>query len=245
MQATRSRDDLARSFPQYDERMQPTHKIAGYKETQIRNPNQPLLKRPTTLSEITGPLDLASKLPVGTNDLSRSKSDGPRALGQLIVVTGRLLDEDARPIRGAVVELWHANSSGRYIHPADEGNPAPIDPNFIGSGRMLTDDAGRFEFLTMKPGAYPVPNHPDLWWRPPHIHLSLFGDGFASRLVTQFYFPGEPLNDIDLILNSVPDAKGRERLISRRVEQREVKVPGALGFTHDVVVRGSRHTPFE
>ena len=245
MTATRPRADLAQQFAPYDERMQPTPKIVGYQETQIRTPNQPLLKRPATLSEITGPLDLASKLAVGTNDLSRAKPDGPRALGQLILVTGRLLDEDARPVCGAVVELWHANSSGRYIHPADAENPAPIDPNFIGSGRMLSDAEGCFQFLTIKPGAYPVPNHPDRWWRPAHIHLSLFGDGFASRLVTQVYFPGDPLLETDLIFNSVPDAKGRARTIAQQIPLNEMTMTNVLGYTHDVVIRGSRQTPFE
>lgn len=236
--------DLPTRFELYDDRFQPAMLIEGYKETWVRTPKQ-RFKRPLTLTEITGPLDLQAKLEVGNNDLSRVREDAPRAAGQLITVSGRLLDEDARPVRHSVVELWHANASGRYLHKADEGSLAPLDPNFLGSGRTLTDHEGRYSFLTIKPGAYPVPNHPTRWWRPPHIHISVFGEGFMSRLVTQMFFSGEPLNDIDLILNAVPDARGRERMVAKPVPMIDVTTPGAIGFQHDIVVRGSRQTPFE
>jgi len=126
----------------------------------------------------------------------------------------------------------------------DAQNPNPVDPNFIGSGRVATDADGRYEFLTIKPAAYPYPKHPTRWWRPPHIHMSIFGDGFMSRLVTQMFFPGDPLNDIDLILQAVPDAKARERMIARQVPMSEMPVLNVMGFEHDVVVRGHRQTPF-
>ena len=227
------------------ESTQPDWRIETYRETKTRVPLQPLVKRPLTLTELTGPLKLARKLKVDDRDLSRAGPGGARALGQLIMVSGRLLDEDDSPVRGAVIELWHANSAGRYIHPMDAQSPAPIDPNFVGAGRMLTDADGKFEFLTIKPGAYPVPEHPQRLWRPPHIHLSVFGDGFMSRLVTQMYFPGDPLNAQDFILNSVPDADARERLVARQIPMMEMPMPNVIGFAHELVLRGRRQTPFE
>ena len=264
-------DAMPTQFFDYDDRFQPSMLIEGYKETWLRVPKQ-RFRRPLTLTEVTGPLNLARKLAMGNNDLSRaegqvhSESDSelelrsaqresndaqhapsvaPRAQGQLITVSGRLLDEDARPLRDAVVELWHANASGRYRHRADEASLAPLDPHFIGSGRTLTDQDGHYRFTTIKPGAYPVPNHPTRWWRPPHIHFSVFGESFMSRLVTQMFFPGEPLNEIDLILNAVPDTRGRARMIAKLVPMLDTSTPGAIGFEHDLVVRGSRQTPFE
>jgi protocatechuate 3,4-dioxygenase beta subunit len=231
-------------FEPYDESSQPAMQVQHYAETFVRVPQQPLFRRPMTLTEITGPTRLARILKPGDNNLAQPDPAKPRAMGQLIRVSGRVLDEDARPVRGTVIELWHANAAGRYIHPMDANNPAPIDANFTGSGRVATDDNGRYEFLTIKPAAYPYPNHPTRWWRPPHIHMSIFGDGFMSRLVTQMFFPGDPFNDIDLILNAVPDPKGRARMISRQLPMQEMPVPNVVGFEHDVVLRGHRQTPF-
>ena len=219
-------------------------RVAHYSETATRVPQNQLFRRPLTLTEITGPTRLATKLKPGDNNLSHPYPQQARAMGQLIRVAGRLMDEDGMPVRGSVIELWHANAAGRYIHPMDAKNSAPIDPNFVGSGRVATDDAGRYEFLTIKPAAYPYPNHPTRWWRPPHIHMSVFGDGFMSRLVTQMFFPGDPFNDIDLILNAVPDPKGRARLIARQVPMADMSVLNVVGFEHDIVVRGHRQTPF-
>ncbi len=230
-------------YEPYDEPSQPVMRVDGYRESQLRTPSRPLYKRPATLTEITGPLNLAKKLKVGMNDLSRTKQGAPRAMGQLIWITGRLLDEDAMPVRGSVLEVWQANAAGRYVHKADSGNPAPQDPNFFGSGRCATDHEGRYAFLSVKPGAYPVPNHPTRWWRPPHIHFSILGEGFMSRLVTQMYFPGEPLNGIDLLLNAVPDEKGRERLVARWTPMMQLERADVVGFEHDIVVRGHRATP--
>ena len=229
-------------FEPYDERSQPALRIEGYKETFLRVPAQPFYRRPATLTEITGPLNLAQKLDAKLSDLSRNR-EGGRAIGQLIHVTGRLLDEDGMPVRNSIIEIWHANASGRYIHRMDAASPFPVDPNFFGSGRCVTDAAGRYAYLSVKPGAYPVPNHPERWWRPPHIHLSIFGEGFMSRLVTQMFFPGEPLNALDRILNSVPDPKGRERMLCKSIPMMDLPRPDVVGFSHDLVVRGHRATP--
>jgi protocatechuate 3,4-dioxygenase beta subunit len=230
-------------YAAYDERTQPLARIAGYRETFLRTPDNAPHARPATLSDITGPLHLARKLDTGMNDLSRARPDSPPAMGQLIWVTGRLLDEDGAAVRDSVIEVWHANAAGRYNHKMDAGSPFPLDPNFVGSGRCVTDHEGRYAFLTIKPGAYPVPNHPTRWWRPPHIHLSVFGTGFMSRLVTQMFFPDDPLNAQDLILHSVPDPAGRERLISQSIPMPELPRADLLGYRHDIVVRGHRATP--
>ena len=235
---------LPNTYEPYDEATQPAMTIAGYRETATRVPQHPLFQRPLTLTEITGPLRLAGKLKPGDNNLAHPYPTQPRAMGQLIRVFGRLLDEDGQAVRGSVIELWHANAAGRYIHPLDANNPAPIDPNFLGSGRVAADADGRYEFLTIKPAAYPYPNHPTHWWRPPHIHMSIFGDGFMSRLVTQMFFPGDPFNEIDLILNAVPDPRGRARLIARQVPMAEMPLPNTVGYQHDIVLRGYRQTPF-
>ena len=236
--------NLPNAFDAYDDASQPAMVIPDYAETFVRVPKQPLVRHPATLTEITGPTLLAHKLKPGDNDLAHPYEGRPRAMGLLISVSGHVVDEDARPVLGAVIELWHANSAGRYIHPMDEKSPNPIDPNFIGSGRVATDEYGRYEFRTIKPGAYPYPNHPTRWWRPPHIHLSIFGDGFMSRLVTQMFFPGDPFNDVDLILGSVPDPKARARMIAHQIPMADMPVLNVLGFEHDIVLRGHRQTPF-
>jgi protocatechuate 3,4-dioxygenase beta subunit len=232
-------------FRPYDDASQPATLVPGYKETLTRNPRRPLIARPATLSEITGPTRLARKLPSGIRDLSRKSPQGPRAMGQLILVRGRLLDEDGCAVRDSVVELWHANAAGRYQHPMDAQSAAPLDEHFLGSGRVLTDAQGRYEFITVKPGAYPVPEHAQRWWRPPHIHISVFGTGFMSRLVTQMFFPGDPLNQSDLILGAVPDAKGRARMVAQQIAMMDMAMPNVVGYQHDIVVRGERRTPFE
>ena len=230
-------------FEPYDDASQPGLRINGYPESMLRTPEQPLYKRPATLTEITGPLNLAKKLKLGMNDLSRLKEGAPRAVGQLIWVAGRLLDEDGMPVKGSLIEIWQTNASGRYAHSSDAANPAPLDPNFSGVGRCVTDHEGRYCFLSIKPAAYPVPNNPERWWRAPHIHFSILGDGFMSRLVTQMYFPGDPLNQSDLLINTVPDAKGRERLVAKWTPMMRLERADVIGFEHDIVVRGHRATP--
>jgi protocatechuate 3,4-dioxygenase beta subunit len=233
---------MDRIFEPFSDRTQPRSTIEGYPRTWTRTPIEPFIERPPTLTELAGPLRLAEKLLPGDNNLAQLRPGGPRALGQLILLQGRVLDEEGRGIAGALVELWQCNAAGKYIHPIDE-NDAPVDPNFIGNGRVVTDEEGRFEFTTIKPGAYPVPRS-GRWWRPPHVHVSLFGHSFLSRLVTQMYFPGEPLNAQDRLLHSIPDEAARERLIARALDPREAP-EGVLAFAHDFVLRGCRATPFE
>ena len=221
-----------------DERTQPSRIVAGYPQTPLRNPEQPLVRRAPTLSELTGPLDPAKRVRLLGGDLAGR--GGKRAIGQLIHLKVRVLDEDGAPVGGALVEMWQANAAGRYIHPNDDDH-APVDANFYGAARLLTDESGSFELRTVKPGAYPVPTN-DGWWRPPHVHFSLFGRAWLSRLVTQMYFPGEPLNAQDRILNAVPDAAARESLVARHVPPTG-NPPDALVFEHQIVLRGRTATP--
>jgi protocatechuate 3,4-dioxygenase beta subunit len=197
---------------------------------------------PHTLSEITGPL--YGHNPIGDSDsdsdLTRHFSDPPQ--GERIIVAGRVLDEDGRGVPYAMVELWQANAAGRYRHSRDD-HPAPLDPNFLGAGRVLSDGEGNYRFTTIKPGAYPWRNHHNAW-RPAHIHFSLFGSGLISRLVTQMYFPGDPLLPLDPIFNSVPDAGARERLVSS-FDASLTQPEWALGYRFDIVLRGRHATPFE
>ncbi len=173
-------------------------------------------------------------------DLTRQHAGEP--LGERIIVTGRVTDSDGRPVRNTLVEIWQANAAGRYVDPADD-HPAPLDPNFTGAGRCLTDDDGAYRFVTVKPGAYPWRNHHNAW-RPAHVHFSVFGPALGSRLVTQMYFPGDPLLPLDPILNSIPDARGRELLVSR-FDLATTIPEWALGYRWDIVVRGRRATPAE
>ena len=174
------------------------------------------------------------------SDLTRQHAGEP--LGERIIVQGRVLDEDGRPIPRTLVEVWQANAAGRYAHRVDD-HPAPLDPNFSGAGRTVTDGEGRYRFVTIRPGAYPWRNHPNAW-RPAHIHFSLFGTGFLSRLITQMYFPGDPLMPIDPVLNSIPDERARQRLVSK-FDLKVTQPEWALGFTFDIVLRGSNATPME
>jgi protocatechuate 3,4-dioxygenase beta subunit len=199
-----------------------------------------LIVIPHTLSELTGPVYPYGKIEATDNDLTRQHAGEP--LGERIIVEGRVLDEDGRPIPQTLVEVWQANAAGRYTHRVDM-HPAPLDPNFSGAGRTITDQQGRYRFVTIKPGAYPWRNH-DNAWRPAHIHFSLFGTSFLSRLVTQMYFPGDPLMPHDPILNCIPDPAARQRLVAA-FDLGVTEPEWALGFTFDIVLRGSRATPVE
>ena len=206
----------------------------GYRAAELRAPRRPLVALPHRLTEITGPLLGEERVTPADADLTTQHAGEP--LGERIIVSGRLLDGDGRPIPGTLIEIWQANSAGRYAHPVDN-HPAPLDPNFSGAGRCLTDSEGRYRFVTIKPGAYPWRNHPNAW-RPAHIHFSLLGRAFPQRLVTQMYFPGDPLMRHDPIVNSIPDPKARERLIARL--DLGLTQPGwALGFEWDIVLRGT------
>lgn len=221
-----------------DPRTQPARLIAGYPQTAVRNPAQPLVKRAPTLSELTGPAGLEGRVKLLGGDIAGHGAK--QAIGQLIHLRLRVLDEDGAPVGGAMVEMWQANAAGRYTHPNDDDH-APVDANFYGAARMMTDDSGLIELRTVKPGAYPVPTK-DGWWRPPHIHFSVFGRVWLSRLVTQMYFPGEPLNALDRIMNAVPDPASRGRLVARLVPPTP-ELYNALAFEHQIVLRGRNATP--
>jgi protocatechuate 3,4-dioxygenase beta subunit len=195
---------------------------------------------PHTLSELTGPVFGYEKIGPVDNDLTRQHPGEP--LGERIVVEGRVLDDDGRPVPHTLVELWQANAAGRYAHWIDQ-HPAPLDPNFSGAGRTVTDEHGRYRFVTVKPGAYPWRNHHNAW-RPAHLHMSLFGQNFTTRLITQMYFPGDPLLPLDPIFNSVPDERSRNRLISE-FDIALTQPDWALGYRFDIVLRGRDATPFE
>lgn len=223
-----------------DEGAHPPYLYPDYVGTRRRAPDRPLVVVPHTLSEITGPLYGHSSIGELDHDLTRQHAGEP--LGQRIIVHGRVLDGDGRPVPDALIEVWQANAAGRYAHEVDD-HPAPLDPNFSGAGRCLTGSDGRFEFITIKPGAYPWKNHPNAW-RPAHIHLSIFGRAFVTRLVTQMYFPGDPLFDQDPIFNSVRDPRARARLVSTFDPERTVP-EWALAYRFDIVLRGRDATPME
>lgn len=227
-------------YQPYDDRTQLARYINRYPLSFTRTPLAPLVARPLTLSERTGPAELKQRFQAGPMDLSRAAAEGPRATGQLIQISGRIVDEDGSPLPGAVVEIWQANSAGKYIHEMDRHN-APVDPNFTGEGRLVTDAEGQFQFFSIKPGAYPVLES-GWWWRPPHIHFSILGRSWMDRFVTQIFFPGEPLNETDLLLNAVPDRDVRERLIFQ-FDGTSMGEVNALGFRRDFVLRGRRQTP--
>jgi protocatechuate 3,4-dioxygenase, beta subunit len=211
-----------------------------YVGTRLRAPKEPLVIIPSTLSEVTGPAYGESAVGELDHDLTRQHTGQP--LGERIVVTGRVLGSDGKPLRGQLVEIWQANAAGRYRHEVDV-HDAPLDPNFDGAGRCLTDDDGWYRFITVKPGAYPWKNHPNAW-RPNHIHFSLFGRAFTDRLITQMYFPGDPLFPFDPIFNSIRDPKARERLISN-FDLSLTEPEWALGFRWDIVLGGREATPLE
>jgi protocatechuate 3,4-dioxygenase, beta subunit len=209
----------------------------GYAHTASRWPAQPLARRPHTASELTGPSGLLRRLAPVRGDLAGY--GGKRAIGQLIHVRARVVDEDGAPVPGAVVEVWHCNAAGKYIHPGDS-NDAPADPNFYGAARVTAGDAGLVELRTIKPGAYPVPDSGG-WWRPPHIHFSVWGRVWLSRLVTQMFFQDEPLNEHDAILNAIREPEARSRCIARLAPT--AKGPAdALVYEYQLVVRGRKAT---
>ena len=224
-------------YSPYDESTQLARYIKNYPRSFTRNPSQPLIERPLTLSERTGPVALEQRLAISAEDIAHRHPGGPRAIGQYIEVTGRVVDEDGAPLAGSVIEIWQANAAGKYIHEMDR-HEAPIDPNFTGLGRFVTDAEGRYKFRSIKPGAYPV-TESDWWWRPPHIHFSIFGPSWMDRFITQIFFPGEPLNEIDLLLNAVQDPEARDRLIFETTPT-VVGAVNFLTFRRDFVLRGKR-----
>jgi protocatechuate 3,4-dioxygenase beta subunit len=212
----------------------------AYGSTVKRAPLQAAIAIEPTLSEATGPLPGRENLGTASDDLTRQHKGEP--LGERIIVEGRVLDENGRPLADTLLELWQANAAGRYRHPNDQ-HDAPLDPNFSGGGRCVTDGEGRWRFSTIKPGAYPWRNHANAW-RPAHLHFSLFGPSFGTRLVTQMYFPGDPLQTFDPIFNAVPDAAARQRMVAR-FELAATQPERALGYVWDIVLRGAAATPLE
>lgn len=219
---------------------QPEYLFPPYVSSIARSPRLPLVLLPKTLTERTGPVFGHELIGEHDNDLTAQHDGDP--IGERIYVHGRVLDDEGRPVRGALVEVWQANAAGRYRHKVD-GHDAPLDPNFSGAGRTLTDESGYYLFKTIKPGPYPWGNHYNAW-RPAHIHFSLFGAGILSRLVTQMYFPGDPLQPLDPIFNSIPDDKARMRLVSN-LDMERAEPDYALAYLFNIVLRGDGNTPFE
>lgn len=223
-----------------DEDSHPALDTPEYRSTRLRHPKNPPLRLPQNLTEVTAPVLGHER--VGENDHDLTAQHEGEPLGERIIVSGRVLDSDGKPVPNTLVEVWQANAAGRYRHDGDR-HPAPLDPNFTGVGRCLTDSDGQYRFITIRPGAYPWRNH-DNAWRPAHIHFSLFGRAFTQRLVTQMYFPGDPLFYQDPIFQSIRDPRARERMISRF--DLDSTIPEwALSFKFDIVLRGSEATPFE
>jgi protocatechuate 3,4-dioxygenase beta subunit len=223
----------------HPEAVDPPYRFEGYRSTRLRAPKEPLLQLPQGALDVPGPLVPAGFVHDRENDLTVHGKSAP--LGEKMILTGRLVDEGGRPIRRSLVEIWQANASGRYDHPGDT-HDAPLDPNFNGIGRTMTDD-GSYQFVTIKPGAYPWGNHA-FAWRPQHIHFSLLGNAPVQRLITQMYFPGDPLLAFDPVFNSVQDPVARERLIAN-FDVRTGVEGIALGYRFDIVLAGARSTPME
>jgi protocatechuate 3,4-dioxygenase beta subunit len=227
---------------QRDRAWHPPAFAPAYKSTVLRAPNQALLSLSPTRTELAGPTFGHAALGPLDNDLIRNFSHGGEAIGQRLIVYGQVLDENARPVRGTLVEFWQANAGGRYRHHR-EGYQAVLDPNFGGCGRAITDENGYYHFRTIRPGAYPWPNGGNDW-RPAHIHFSVFGHAFAQRLITQMYFEGDPMIWQDPIALSIPDRAGVEQLIAR-LDRHNTAPMDALAYRFDIVLRGRRSTLFE
>ncbi len=231
---------MAYVYPRESLQAFPPHLSPEYRSSAKRSPSQPLVLAPHTLTERTGPVYGHDIVRPGDENLTKQHAGDP--LGERIIVHGRVLDEDGRSVPNTLVEIWQANAAGRYVHPTDQ-HPAPLDPNFTGAGRAVTDAEGHYKFTTVKPGAYPWGNHKNAW-RPAHIHFSLFGHSFLSRLVTQMYFPGDPLIPYDPIYHAVPDEAARRRMLSSF--DLDNTVPDwALAYRFDIVLRGRNQTPME
>ena len=220
---------------------EPPYLFPEYRSTVLRAPHRPLVRLPEDWFH-RGPGPAFGRIPVSPDDADLTRQHEGEPLGERIILAGRVVDEDGAPVRDTLVEVWQANAAGRYADPADD-HRAPLDPNFTGAGRCRTDSDGRYRFVTIKPGAYPWQNHENAW-RPAHVHFSLFGPQLSGRLVTQMYFPGDPLIRLDPILNSIPDARGRQLLVASF--DIASTAPGwALAYRWDIVIRGRRATPLE
>jgi protocatechuate 3,4-dioxygenase beta subunit len=218
----------------------PPFRYPDYKSTMKRSPDKDLVKIVQTLTESTGPGPVWAEVSEEDADLTTNAGTGGAAIGERIIVTGKVLDENGAAIPGTLIEIWQANASGRYAHWRETAFPAPLDPNFIGVGQCSSDDGGTYRFTTIKPGPYPWGNHPNAW-RPAHIHFSLMGPAIGTRLVTQMYFPGDPLLPLDPIYNSAPQ-HSRGRMVSE-YDHDVTRENWALGYRFDIVLRGPLATP--
>ncbi|NNG38326.1 protocatechuate 3,4-dioxygenase subunit beta [Flexivirga sp. ID2601S] len=214
--------------------------FAPYRSSVLRHPTQPLQPVDPEAAELFAPCFGSTDVWAGESDLTTQHRGEP--IGERMVVTGRILDSAGRPVRRQLVEIWQANSAGRYIHQNDQ-HPAPLDPNFSGIGRCLTDDDGGYRFTTIRPGPYPWRNHLNAW-RPAHIHFSLFGTAFTQRLVTQMYFPNDPLLSLDPIAQAIPDDSARARLVAS-YDHGVTTHEWATGYRFDVILGGGSATPLE
>ncbi len=231
-------DDSAMHFPPPEPGVRPNEIHPPYKSTMLRGAREPLVRVKYEVAATRG--IAAPPSIVKANDTDLTKHGASEPLGQAITVSGRVVDEDGKPVRESLIEVWQCNAAGRYAHAKDD-HDAPLDPNFFGYGKLITDDDGRYKFKTIKPGAYPWGNHHNAW-RPAHIHFSLFGNVYAQRLVTQMYFPDDPLFPFDPIFNGIADDAARNRLISR-FSLDETESGTSLGFVFDIVLRGRDATP--
>jgi protocatechuate 3,4-dioxygenase beta subunit len=231
---------MATAYPLKSLEAHPPYLSPAYVATRSRSPRRPLVILPQTLSELTGPVYGHEIVLDNDDDLTKQHEGEP--LGERIIVAGKVMDEDGRPLPDTLIEIWQANAGGRYIHVVDQ-HPSPLDPNFTGAGRCVTDSDGLYRFTTIKPGSYPWRNHHNAW-RPAHIHLSLFGPSFLTRLVTQMYFPGDPLLPLDPIYNSVTDPKAAARMVSQ-FDIGTTEPEWALGYRFDIILRGREATPME
>ena len=240
MSATKKNTQQVFGYRTIQQGTQPNHLHPPYGSTLKRAPAKAQIVIPYTLSEITGPTFPNEVIAPDANDLTSGHAGEP--LGERIIVSGRVLDEDDCPVANTLIEVWQANAAGRYLHEVDQ-HKAPLDPNFTGCGQAVTDAGGRYRFVTIRPGEYPWRNHFNAW-RPAHIHFSLFGPAFATRLVTQMYFPGDPLLSFDPVFNSIADEQARDRLIS--AFDWDTTLPEyALGYRFDLILRGRDATPVE
>jgi len=228
-------------YNQFDMELQPPYKAPDYKSTILRSPSKPLIITKKNLSELSGPVFKDFKLGILDHDLTKNAIKYGDPIGERIVVSGKVTNELGQPIPNTLIEIWQANAAGKYIHKVDQ-HDAPLDPNFLGAGRCMTDANGNYKFYTIKPGAYPWGNHHNAW-RPNHIHFSLFGGDISSRLITQMYFPKDPLFEFDPIYNAIPK-RGRELLVSS-LDLSITEPEYALGYRFDIVLRGHNETPFE
>jgi protocatechuate 3,4-dioxygenase beta subunit len=232
-------DPMVRSHVTPEPDTDPPYLAPDYLATRLRAPSEPLVLLPGALNDSGGPVFAPDRVSPGDADLTRQHAGEP--IGERIIVSGTVRDAGGRPVRDSLIEVWQANAAGRYRHAVDD-HDLPLDPNFSGLGRVMTDQDGGYRIVTVKPGPYPWRNHHNAW-RPAHVHFSLFGSQFTQRLVTQMYFEGDPLFSQDPIFNSVP--RDARPLLVARLDLAGARPEWALAYRFDIVLRGRHATPFE